>query len=235
MLYLGNTKVVPIITVENPSVLREVDSNGVFQIPKSSNVDIVLPDSALSIGERAFYFAFYKGTGLKSFNANKVTTVTGSNAFNNAFYNCTSLQELNFPELTTLAGETSMAYCCQMCTSLTSIKFPKLKAITTSTGQFNYAFYGCTKLESVSFESLDDVKMNTTFNYAFSSCSKLKNVYFYALKSTSFGSSTSQFSNMLQGITGCTVHLPTSLSGYLGGRSFGGSSTSIVYDLPAVE
>lgn len=55
------------------------------------------------------------------------------------------------------------------------------------------------------------------------------------LATSSFGSRTNQFSNMLYGVRGCTVHFPAStqtkietMSGY---PNFGGTNTTVLFDL----
>jgi hypothetical protein len=61
---------------------------------------------------------------------------------------------------------------------------------------------------------------------------------FPALTSTSFGSYTNQFNNMLRMVTGCTVHFPSNLQSVIGSWSditagFGGTNTVVSFDLPA--
>jgi hypothetical protein len=63
---------------------------------------------------------------------------------------------------------------------------------------------------------------------------------FPALKTTSFGSYTNQFADMLSGVTGCTVHFPSNLQAVIGSWSdvtsgFGGTNTTVLFDLPATE
>ena len=74
--------------------------------------------------------------------------------------------------------------------------------------------------------------------YAFQSCTGLTNISFPALTSTGFGSYTNQFNDMLQGVTGCTVHFPSNLQSVIGSWSgvtngFGGTNTTVLFDLPA--
>lgn len=254
MLYLGNQKVC--FAIKKPSVEREV-VNGVFAMPTNS-IDIIMPDNATDIGDYGLYYAYYYATGVKSFNSNKVTAITGENALNQAFayssietvsfpkletvsgtgacasalYHCDNLTKLDLSSLKTISG--SMAYIAAYCTSLTEVKFDSLETIAINSGLY-YAFQYSTALEELSFPKLSLIDKTNVLQYACRGCTALKNVYFGGLKSTSFGTPTNQFSNMLNGVTGCIVHLPSSLNGHLGSRSFGGSSTSIVYDLPATE
>jgi hypothetical protein len=97
---------------------------------------------------------------------------------------------------------------------------------------------GSTSLTSVNLSSLKIVTGNSCFRYAFQGCTSLTTLSFPALESTSFGSYTNQFNNMLQGVTGCTVHFPSNLQSVIGSWSdvtngFGGTNTTVSFDLPA--
>lgn len=68
----------------------------------------------------------------------------------------------------------------------------------------------------------------------------ITDLYFNSLTSSSFGSYTNQFSNMLSGVTGCTVHFPSNLQSVIGSwadvtNGFGGTNTIVLFDLPATE
>ena len=72
----------------------------------------------------------------------------------------------------------------------------------------------------------------------FQNCTHLTSISFPALTSTSFGSFTNQFNNMLYGVTGCTVHFPSNLQSVIGSwadvtNGFGGTNTTVSFDLPA--
>ena len=137
-------------------------------------------------------------------------TDVGSNAMQDAFYNCTGLTSVDLSSLTTVSGSRAMRYAFQNCTGLTSVD---LSSLTTVSG--SQAMYG-----------------------AFWDCKKLTTLSFPALTSTSFGSYTNQFNGMLQGVTGCTVHFPSNLQSVIGSWSsvtagFGGTNTTVLFDLPA--
>lgn len=130
--------------------------------------------------------------------------------------------------------------------SITTVNFPSLKKLAGvygfgSTSQYTSGFYGCTSLTSATFPSLDDVtNCQNAFYYAFSGCTSLTSVSFGGLKSTSFGNTTTHFNNMLCGLTGCTVHFPSNLQSVIGSwtsvtNGFGGTNTTVSFDLPATE
>jgi hypothetical protein len=74
--------------------------------------------------------------------------------------------------------------------------------------------------------------------FALIGCTGLTSLSFPALTSTSFGRYTNQFNGMLSGVTGCTVHFPSNLQSVIGSWSdvtagFGGTNTTVLWDLPA--
>lgn len=100
-----------------------------------------------------------------------------------------------------------------------------------------YAFKGSSGLVSVNLSNLTSIMGQYALGYAFSDCTNLTSVSFSSLTSTSFGSYTNQFSNMLSGVTGCTVHFPSNLQSAIGSWSdvtngFGGTNTTVLFDLP---
>ena len=114
-----------------------------------------------------------------------------------------------------------------------------LPSSVTDLGQYamSSAFYSCTGLTSVDLSSLTTVSGSYAMQYAFQ-YSSLTSLSFPALTSTSFGSYTNQFNSMLYGVTGCTVHFPSNLQSVIGSWSsvtsgFGGTNTTVLFDLPA--
>ena len=158
----------------------------------------------------SLYSTFYNCTSLVSLDLSNLVTANASNSCKQLVYGCSSLTILNLDKLEEL-GSNAFQYGCYRCTSLTSMSFPKLRVLDNSAMQ--YAFYGCTSLTTLSFP---------------------------ALTSQSFGSYTNQFNSMLGGVTGCTVHFPSNLSSVIGSWSsvtngFGGTNTTVLFDLPATS
>ena len=188
---------------------RKVSSTGVYQIPTQS-FTFKLPSNATDIGENAMYYAFRTCTGLTSVDLSSLTTISGSYAMYYAFQSCTGLTSVNLSSLTTISGSNAMYY----------------------------AFYGCTGLTSVDLSSLTTINGSNAMYGVFRACTSLTNISFPALTSTSFGSYTNQFNYMLQGVKGCTVHFPSNLQSVIGSWSgvtngFGGTNTTVLFDLPA--
>jgi hypothetical protein len=87
---------------------------------------------------------------------------------------------------------------------------------------------------------LAEISGASAMHNTFYACTALTSVEFPALKSTSFGSYTNQFNSMLSGVTGCTVHFPSNLESVIGSWSsvtagFGGTNTTVLFDLSATE
>ena len=114
-----------------------------------------------------------------------------------------------------------------------------LPSSVTSIGDYGlyYAFYGCTSLTSTGLNNVTSIG-NRGLYYAFYNCTSLTSISFPALNSNSFGSYRDQFYRMLSGVTGCTVHFPSNLESVIGSWSdvtngFGGTNTTVLFDLPA--
>ena len=138
------------------------------------------------------------------------TSITTSALLQNAFYNCTGLTSVNLSSLTTVSGNSVMAY----------------------------TFANCTNLINVDLSNLTTISGSSALMFAFEFCKNLATLYFPSLTSTSFGSNTNQFNNMLNGVIGCTVHFPSNLQSVIGSWSsvtsgFSGTNTTVLFDLPA--
>ena len=154
-----------------------------------------------------------------------------------AFYNCSGITSVSFPKLETLLGN-GLSQAFYNNSGITSISFPKLTTIGTS--GLNDTFYNCNKITSVSFPSLNVLGSSNAygeFQRSFANCTSLSSVYFSALKSCS---QNSHFQNMLWGVTGCTVHFPSNMQSVIGSHTditngFGGTNTTVLFDLPATS
>ena len=184
---------------------------------------IVTEDGVLQFPEANFSFPL----------PSNITSI-GTNGLYYAFYDCTSLTSVNLSNITSI-GTNGLYYAFFGCTGLTSVDLSNITSIDTY-GLY-YAFYDCTSLTSVDLSSLTSID-TYGLNYAFRGCTSLTSLSFPALNSNSFGSSTSQFNNMLRGVTGCTVHFPSNLESVIGSWSsvtggFDGTNTTVLFDLPA--
>lgn len=174
-------------------------------------------------------------------NVEKVYINPQMNAFNNyihLFHGCEKLTEVEIPAPSDVS---SLTYCFSDCFSLTSIGgfLSRLTAIDEPASYmsgFYMAFTGCTSLTSVSFDNVKTI-VGDGLMEVFRGCTSMNSISFPSLKSSAFGSDTNQFNNMLEGVTGCTVHFPSNLESVIGSwtdvtNGFGGTNTTVLFDLP---
>lgn len=192
-----------------------------------------------TIGDYGMYSAFYSTalTG-NQLDFSKVTSV-GTGSFQTAFINASNLTgTVNFSSLQSISSNNvfPQAFCN---TGVSSVDFSNLETVT---GQsvFSSAFANCPNISSVTFNKLKIVTGQSVFIGAFANCTSLISISFPALTSNSFGSNTNQFNSMLSDVTGCTVHFPSNLQSILSSwtsvtAGFGGTNTTIMFDLPATE
>lgn len=180
-------------------------SNGVYQRPEVTSFS--LPSNATDVGPNALAYAFYSCPSLTSVNLSSLTTVSGENAFYEAFYNCKSLTSVDLSSLTTLSGR----------------------------GALESAFDACTALTSVDFSSLTTVSGYNSLYAAFARCSSLTSLSFPALTLSGLQFGSSQFDDMIRGVTGCTIHFPAAVQAKIettsGYPNFGGTNTTVLFDL----
>ena len=247
-------------------ITREV-KNGVYQMPTTS-FSFSLPSDATDVGKNGLYYAFKYCTGLTSVDLSSLTKVSGSDGLNSAFYGCTGLTSVDLSALTMVSGNYGLSSAFYGCKALTSVDLSALTTVSGNSG-LSTAFYNCIWLTSVDLSSLTSVGsygLNNAFNscqaltsvdlssltsvgssglnYAFNYCTGLTDIYFRALTTSSFGSNTNQFNNMMSN-TGSrvthTLHFPSNLestiSGLTGYPLFGGTSRKVVcaFDLPATS
>lgn len=219
---------------ESVGITREVSSGGTYQMP-ANNFTFSLPANATSIGSHALYYAFYGCTGLTSVDLSSLTTVPSSYALANTFYNCTGLTSVDLSSLTRVTASYGLYCAFYGCTKLTSVDLNSLTTVSGSNALAN-VFYGCTRLTSVDLSSLTGLTGPSALSYAFRNCTSLTSLSFPALTTSSFGSKTNQFNDMLTGVRGCTVHFPAAIQSTIGNwtsvkNGFGGTNTTVLFDL----
>ena len=228
-----------IITNINDNYL--VKTNGDMELLKTDSYTLGSKDTTIS-QTNALQIAYEHDSNIKNIQLDRITTISGNRALYYAFYSCTNLTNVDLSSLTTLSGEYALNSAFENCTSLTNVD---LSSLTTVSGDYALAgvFYGCTNLTSVNFSKLAMISGSSGFTgqyalqSAFSSCTLLTTLSFPMLKSTSFGYYTNQFNNMLNGVTGCTVHFPSNLQSVIGSwrdllTGFSGTNTTVLFDLP---
>jgi uncharacterized ParB-like nuclease family protein len=192
--------------------------------------------SVIEISEQYAMQRAFIASQLETIDLSSLTTVSGNQAMYYAFLNCKGLTSVDLSNLTTISGGSAMQQAFSGCTKLTSVDLSSLTTVS-GTKAMNNAFSGCTKLTSVDLSSLTTVSGGGAFQNAFA-VSSLTSLSFPALTSTSFGNYTDQFNLMLRQVTGCTVHFPSNLQSVIGSwtsvtSGFGGTNTTVLFDLPA--
>ena len=144
---------------------------------------------------------------------------------------------IGFPQ-TNITSVTFNGYAFQNISTLESVSISNMNNLKTVA-----IFRNCTNLTEVDVSSIDAMvgaalSGTPAVGGAFSGCTSLQTLSFNSLKSTSFGSYTNQFDYMLKGVTGCTVHFPSNLQSVIGSwdsvtTGFGGTNTTVLFDLPA--
>lgn len=227
--------------------LGEVDANGVLQNASSPKFDLtftgVLKLSAVtsSMGVLFRRFQNLQTIGKVLFPDLVGGPLAGYNGYGmtNAFY-MSSITALLCPKVGS-PKQYDFASVCYNCTELTEINFDSLSAINYEGSVFQSAFYGCSSLPTARFPMLRIIEGNSCFSGAFGNCTALISLYFDSLRNANM-SSTNAFSNIVQGVTGCTIHFPknldpakgsTTISSLSGYPNFGGTSTVLAFDLPS--
>jgi len=136
-------------------------------------------------------------------------------------------------------GEEACSWMFYGCTSLASANLSSLESIFTL-GCY-HMFDKCSSLTTVDLSSLATIYAQGCESM-FEDCTSLKTLYFPALNSHSFDHDVTEtaFSNMLNGCTGVTVHFPSNLQSIIGDwydvtHGFGGTNTTVLFDLPATN
>lgn len=191
-----------------------------------------------NVAQNAFNQAFNGCTGLTSINIGGISFVKNSSAFSSFCSGCSSLNAVNLGSLNVVRGATQVfQYAFSNCTGLTSIDLSSLIHVS-STNVFGGIFSGCTNLTSVNLSSLAKIGTYNDLSQAFQNCTSLASLSFPNLAYTATNMNGA-FPNMLQGVTGCTVHFPaewqTDMSSWSNvTNGFGGTNTTVLFDLPNV-
>lgn len=187
--------------------------------------------SSASNGYMSYIFNGCTGLLTTGFEGKTSIKKSGSSSylFYSAFSGCTSLTSSGLNDVKEINGKS----CCHLmfsdCTSLSDPGLENVEIITDNTCCFGmFKNTAVTVLRLTNYTGNGVSGSTECFSNICSGC-QLTDVYFNSLNTYYLGSSV--FNNMLSGVTGCTVHLPSNQT-YSG--SFGGTNTTVLNDLPAV-
>ena len=262
----ANNKLVGGSTVINLSGVTDVGDYALqyaYQFNTAISGSVDLSSLTAISGSSACVAMFANCTGITSVDLSSLTTITGYLACSNMFNTCSGITAINLSSLQSI----NQSYCCYAmfggCSNITSVDLSSLQSISGSYACYTM-FSGCTGLVSVNLSSLQSIDSSTCISMVsdcgltsvvfsslitisaagcdsmFQRCYSLTSLSFPALTSTSFGSYSSQFNNMLSGVTGCTVHFPSNLQSVIGSwtsvtNGFGGTNTTVLFDLTATS
>lgn len=153
--------------------------------------------------------SMFSGSAIKSFSATQWKNIQADKACVSQFSKCRNLIVVQLPMLETITGTQACKGWFQDCTILQEIEFPKLSKIAAS----------------------------AVFDSAFRN-SGIQEIKFPELNSTSFGTYTDQFHDMLSGTNNCVVHFPSNLQTTLSTwtdvqNKFGSATATVLFNLPA--
>lgn len=211
-----------------------------FDLPAVTTLDLshitsIYANSSFSSFNSSNYFP-----NVTSVNLSNLTKIKGSNCCNSMFENNTVITSVDLSSLKTISGYYACNNMFANCTGITSINLGSLETIEGTDGGTECSnMFGGSGLTSITFTSLKRINSSGALQNMFQSCSSLISVSFPALIST-FGIWTNVFQSMLRGCTGVTVHFPSNLQSVIGSWSdvtngFGGTNTTVLFDLPATE
>ena len=208
-----------------------------------NNTDIVSVDLS-SLSKITFYNVtyemFYGCTRLTTVNLSSLKEINAMYAAQYMFYGCTALTTIDLSSLVVAWNTSSVVQFFKGCSSLTNVDLSRL----TTIGNASQMFANCTSLVRMDFPSLMHTNYISSCSQMFMNCTSLQTLTFPALYSGSFSgyNRTDQWKNLVQGVTGCTIHMPknldpqtgsTTISSLQGYPTFGGTNTLLSFDLPS--
>lgn len=208
-----------------PTWLKSINLNNL----KTVNADFCFRDMCWCSG------------ALTDFSAPNIETIDAANAFYRVCYENSALETFSFPKLKTVKKDSVLKSALYLCTKLTSLTFESLEFLgePTDYGIMDSLCIGCNSLQTVSFPALKYVYSDCALQFAFRACPSLTDIYFNSIQTNSFGEVTSQFSGFLWQSSNVTLHFPSNVSAAVSALEeypdFGGTNTTILYDLPATE
>lgn len=180
---------------------------------------------------------------LTSVDLSNLTTVSGSGAMDRAFYGTNLTGALDLSSLQTLSGA-SFTNTFGNCPNISSIDLSSLASLSAGVsmnGTFSLSTNPTTTLPltSVTFTSLATVSGTAPMRNIFQRRDGLE-IFFPAFNSNTFGVMTTYLDNIVASAVGCTVHFPSNMQAVIGSWSsvqngFGGTNTTVLWDLPATN
>lgn len=175
------------------------------------------------------------GRYLTSVNFDSLEEIGGYAACKSMFscgnqYGSHTLTTVSLPKLKKITGYQGCYHMFWYQINLSSFEMPELEQVTQTSGC--EGMLNATAITSFKFPSLNLLTGGNALKQMFGYCSSLQSLWFYALNTNSFGSSTNQFTNIVQSCTNVTIHFPMAIQATIGTwTGFGGTNTTVLFDL----
>ena len=208
-------------------------SNGLFKQTFNTCSNLVSVDisSLTNIGNGVFNQTFNGCTALTTIDLRNVKTISSANLW---FANLSALANVNLYNLEVCGGFNQTF---TNDTSLLNLDLGRLVCVT-GVNCLNETFRqsGITNLDLSSLKNFNS--SGTLWLYCFYKCTNLQNLAFPAFTSSTVSSRTTMFQDMLYGLTDVVVHFPSNLQSIMSSwadvvNGFGGTNTTVLFDLPA--
>lgn len=216
---------------------KSVDANGKL-VNGSSMIDLT---GVTDLSAYVLYYAYYNNTNITgALDLSSIKTLSGNACLDYGFNGCTGITSVDLSSLETITGTYALDNAFSGCSGITNIDISLLTTANASSCMQS-TFSGCSSITSLIFYSLTEIKAQSVFNKAFQRCYNLTYLAFPSLTPNSFGATyTNQLNLLLSNVTGCTVHFPSNIQSTIGSwtsvtSGFGGTSTTVLFDLPATN
>lgn len=227
----------PLLTTVDLSNLTDVSGQYccAYMFSGCSRITTVDLSGITVIGSYSCKNMFENCSSVTSFNLDSLQKVTGTLGCEFMFKNCTGLTTVSLPSLICVNGQYGLNDMFSGCSNITSADLSKMVVATYQSTE--RLFDACSSLTSVDFSSWTTINYGNQCQFMLRNCRSLTQVSFPALREVG---ATGNFVNMLNGVTGCTVHFPSNLEAKMRSWSsvtggFGGTNTTVLFDLPATN
>lgn len=199
-----------------------------------------------TVGSACFMSAFKSCSSLEKtgFESSEpyVLTINAQQVLSSCFYSCINITKTDMDNIFVIVGynipsSITFGSMYQMYRNTTGLSDFGLSGLCQAYGAYLFGgMFQNSGLTSASFTNLSNAASNNMFQQMFSTCSSLQTLSFPNLDASKlYGSGT--FTNMLQGCSGVTVHFPQNAQSVIGSwasvtNGFGGTSTTVLFDLP---
>ena len=223
------------ITSADLSNVVEIEENGLKSTFENSQLETVDLSNLEIAGRTALYYAF-ANSKIKRLYLPKLTTTSLSLA------DCclnSEVESFEVPNIESVNG-TVFNDSCSECYKLKKVNLDKLQSTSGTNSLYSFALLNSNNnvLKYMNFKSLSSITGSSTLGYAFQKRDEIC-LYFPSLTTSSFGSYTNHFNNMLQYAIGATVFFPSSIENTIGSWAsvtggFGGTNTTIIFYIPTM-